>query len=159
LFAATLAAVVATGAGCGSGSPHRATGPTTTLITKDSWRPPKPAAVPDTGGYCTVVVSTYKHVADLPYAANQKVRSEIVGDYLGEVPTMIATAPQPIAGDSKVYFSAVAEILGDLQRAGLDPKRLSDPNLGHLLVDPAIKSAGDRVITFVSNNCNYKIGG
>jgi hypothetical protein len=115
--------------------------------------------VPSTPGYCTAVVSIYKHVADLPHAASQKVRAEIVSDYLNEVPTMIATAPPPAANDSNLYFNAVAEILGDLQKAGLDPKKLSDPKLGHLLLDPAIKSAGDRVITFVSTNCNYKIGG
>ena len=72
---------------------------------------------------------------------------------------MITTAPPPVASDSKLYFTAVSEILGDLQKAGLDPKKLSDPNLGHLLLDPAIKSAGDRVMAFVSDNCNYTIGG
>ena len=115
--------------------------------------------VPSTTGYCTAVVSIYKHVAELPNAATKKVREEIVGDYLAEVPTMIATAPQPVASDSKLYFSSVAEILHDLQSAGLDPKKLSDPNLRQVLVDPAIKASGDRVISFVKDNCNYTIGG
>jgi hypothetical protein len=105
------------------------------------------------------VVSIYKHLALLPYAANQKVRAEMVKDYLGEVPAMIATAPQSVASDSKLYFTTVAEILGDLQRAGLDPRKLSDPNLGHLLLDPTIKAAGDRIIGFVRDNCHYVIGG
>ena len=115
--------------------------------------------VPSTTGYCSAVVSIYKHVAELPSAATKKVRQQIVGDYLAEVPTMIAAAPSPVASDSKLYFSSVAEILGDLQRAGLDPKRLSDPNLRQVLVDPAIKASGDRVISFVKDNCNYSIGG
>jgi hypothetical protein len=159
LLAAVLAALGASVAGCGSGSSHNASGGSTTLVTADRWRPPNVPLTPSTGGYCTAVVSIYKHVADLPRAATQKVRTEIVGDYLGEVPTMIATAPQPVASASKVYFNAVAEILADLQKAGLDPKKLTDPNLGRVLLDPAIKSAGDRVITFVSDNCDYKIGG
>ncbi len=115
--------------------------------------------VPSTTGYCTAVVSVYRHVADLPHAATQKVRQEIVTDYLSEVPTMIAAAPQTIASDSKVYFTSVAEILADLQKAGLDPKKVSDPNLRQVLLDPGIKASGDRVITFVKNNCNYTIGG
>jgi hypothetical protein len=155
-----LTAVLAfAAAGCGGSSDHRDSGPSTTLLTSDKWRAPNVPLVPNTSGYCTAVVSIYKHVAQLPHAATQKVRSQIVGDYLGEVPTMIASAPQQVATDSKLYFTAVAEILGDLQKAGLDPKKLSDPNLGHILLDPAIKSAGDRVITFVNDNCNYKIGG
>lgn len=124
----------------------------------DRWRPPNVPSVPDTTGYCTVVVAIYKHVAELPHAT-QKVRAQLVNDYLAEVPTMIATAPQPAAADSRLYFNSVAEILGDLQKAGLDPKKLSDPNLGRVLLDPTVKAAGDRVINFVRNNCNYTIGG
>jgi hypothetical protein len=151
--------VIVVGAGCGAGTGHRTAGPTTTLVTSDKWHPPSVAPVPSTTGYCTAVVAIYRHVADLPHAATQKVRQEIVADYLSEVPTMIAAAPQAIASDSKLYFSSVAEILADLQRAGLDPKKLSDPNLRQVLLDPAVKASGDRVITFVKVNCNYTIGG
>ena len=125
----------------------------------DRWRPPNVPSVPDTSGYCTVVVAIYKHVAELPHSATQKVRAQIVNDYLAEVPTMIATSPQPVAADTRLYFNSVAEILGDLEKAGLDPKKLSDPNLGRVLLDPTVKAAGDRIITFVRSNCNYTIGG
>lgn len=114
---------------------------------------------PSKDGYCTSVVSIYKHVALIPYAANQRVRLQMVNDYLREVPTMIATAPQTVASDSRLYFAAVAQILTDLQKAGLNPKKLSDPNLGHVLLDPSIRAAGDRLITFVKDNCHYTIGG
>ena len=154
-----LAVLAAVAAGCGAGSGHRTLGPTTTLLKVDNWRAPLVAPTPSTDGYCTSVVSIYKHVALLPYAANQRVRMQIVSDYLAEVPTMVATAPQPVSGDSKLYFGTVAELLGDLQKAGLNPNRLSDPNLSHLLLDPGIKAAGDRVIKFVKDNCNYAIGG
>ena len=151
--------MAAVAAGCGAGSGHRTLGPTTTLVKVDKWRAPEVAQTPSTDGYCTSVVSIYKHVALLPYAANQKVRMEMVNDYLSEVPTMVATAPAPVSDDSKLYFGTVGELLGDLQKAGLNPNRLSDPNLGHLLLDPGIKAAGDRVIKFVKDNCNYAIGG
>lgn len=152
-------AVTAVAPGCGTGSNHRTSGPTTTLVKVDRWIAPTVAMTPGTEGYCTAVVSIYRHLASLPFAANHTVRVDMVKDYLGEVPTMIATAPPPVADDSKLYFTAVAQILGDLQKAGLNPRRLSDPNLSRLLLDPQIKAAGDRVIGFVKANCNYLIGG
>ena len=154
-----MAVLAGVAAACGAGVTHRTLGPTTTLVQVDNWRAPAVVPTPSTDGYCTSVVSIYKHLALLPYAATQKVRVQMVNDYLAEVPTMNATAPPTISGDSKLYFGTVAEILGDLQKAGLKPNRLSDPNLGHLLVDPGIKAAGDRVIKFVQSNCNYAIGG
>ncbi|HEX4865018.1 MAG TPA: hypothetical protein VFV02_13175, partial [Acidimicrobiales bacterium] len=157
--AVAFAVLAALAAGCGSGAGHRSADPTTTLLKVDNWRAPAVSPTPSTNGYCTSVVSIYKHVALLPFAANQRVRMQIVHDYLAEVPTMVSTAPPPVASDSKLYFNTVAEILGDLQKAGLNPNRLADPNLGQLLLDPGIKAAGDRVINFVKENCNYLIGG
>ena len=151
--------LAALAAACGSSSAHRTAGPTTTLVKADTWRAPVVGSAPSTHGYCTSVVSIYKHVALLPYAANQRVRTEIVNDYVNEVPTMIATAPSSVASDSKLYFTSVGQILADLQKAGLNPSKLSDPNLGHLLLDPGIKAAGTNVISFVRENCNYTIGG
>jgi hypothetical protein len=144
---------------CGSTSGHKSSGPTTTLVKVDRWHPPPIPAGPGIPGFCASVVSIYKHVALIPYAANQKIRMQFVHDYLSQVPTMISSAPAEIAPDARTYFTSVGQILGDLQSAGLNPKRISDPNLGQLLLDPTIKAAGDRVISYVRDNCHYTIGG
>ncbi|HVA74142.1 MAG TPA: hypothetical protein VNF71_06220 [Acidimicrobiales bacterium] len=124
----------------------------------DRWTPPVLTGGPSTENFCTAVVATYKHMAQLSFAANDKVRKQFLGDYVAEAPTMIASAPPEIAPDAKLYIESVAEILADLQRAGLNGKKISDPQLAQLLLDPKVKAAGSNVIGFVQTNCHYSIG-
>lgn len=150
--------IAATVAACGGSQRQRATAPTTTLVTVDRWTPPVVAGGASTANFCAAVVATYKHMAQLPFAANDKVRKEFIADYLSEAPVMIAAAPAQIAPDAKLYIDSVSQILGDLQRAGLNGKKISDPQLAQLLLDPKVKAAGSNVIGFVQANCHYSIG-
>lgn len=143
---------------CGGSHRPRASGPTTTLVTVDRWVPPVITGGPGTDNFCTAVVSVYKHMAELSFAANDKVRKQFLGDYVREAPVMIASAPPAIAPDAKLYIESVSEILGDLQRAGLNGKEITDPQLAQLLLDPKVKAAGSNVIGFVQANCHYYIG-
>lgn len=145
-------------ASCGGGHRPRSTGPTTTLLTVDNWNPPALTGGPSSQTFCTAVVATYKHMEQLPFAANDKIREQFLGNYVSEAPAMVASAPEEIAPDARLYIESVAEILGDLQRAGLNGKKISDPQLAQLLLDPKVKAAGTRVITFVQDTCHYTIG-
>jgi hypothetical protein len=157
-IAAGVATIVGL-AGCGAGHAAKAAGPTTTLITTDSWVPPAVSGPPSTAGFCTLLVATYRHVGELPQAANLKVRQQIVADYITTAPKVIAAAPPLIAPAAQLYLSGVSRILADLNQVGLDSNKLPAGQLGPLLLDPKIKDAGNRVITFSLANCHYTIGG
>ena len=159
LWAAVATLLLASSAtACGGGHRPRETGPTTTLVTVDRWSPPLLNGGPSKDNFCTAVVATYRHMAQLPFAANDKVRKQFLGDYVAEAPAMIASAPPEIAPDAKLYIESVAEILADLQRAGLNGKKITDPQLAQLLLDPKVKAAGGSVIDFVQADCHYSLG-
>ena len=143
-------------AGCSSGT-HKATGPTTTLIKADTWSAPAVGG-PSTSSFCTLVTAVYRHMAQVPFTANKQVRSQFVGDYVSTAPAMIASAPPAIASDARLYISSVAQILSALRNAGLDARNLAGGQVGSILVDPNVKSAGNNVISFVQANCHYTIG-
>lgn len=145
-------------AACGGGGHARSSAPTTTLLKADRWTRPVVPTGPSTENFCTVVVDVYKHMTDASFAATDKVRSQILGDYVAEAPTMVSTAPPQVAAAATVYFGSVAAILGDLQKAGLNGKKITDPRLAQLLLDPKVKAAGNTVIAFVQDNCRYTIG-
>lgn len=145
-------------AACGGGAHPRSSGPTTTLLTVDRWTPPDLTGGPSTQNFCTAVVAVYRHMADSSFAATNKVRGQILGDYVAEAPAMVGAAPAPVAADARLYITSVAVILADLQKAGLNGKRITDPRLAQLLLDPQVKAAGNNVITFVQDNCHYTIG-
>lgn len=156
MLAAVAVAVLA--ASCSAGGHPRSTGPTTTLLTADRWSPPALTGGPSTQNFCAVVVAVYMHMAQLPFAATTKVKEQILGDYVSTAPTMVAAAPPPVAADAKVYIPGVAVILGDLRDAGLNGKKITDPRVADLLLDPRVKAAGRNVISFVQDNCHYSIG-
>ena len=150
-----LATVIA--AGCAGGGKPRATGPTTTLLTADYWSPP-PVGPAGTDTFCALVVSVYKHMAQIPLAANTTIRSQIVGDYVSTAPLITAAAPPQVAADAKLYFSSVSNILSALRSAGLDPRKVPNGQIGSILLDPTVKSAGNNVFAFTQANCHYAIG-
>lgn len=154
-MAVGVAAVVLAGA-C-SGAAHKASGPTTTLVKVDTWTAPAVGA-PGTSSFCTLVTAVYRHMAEVPFAADKKVRSQMVGDYVSTAPAMIASAPLAIASDARLYISSVAQILSALRSAGLNTRKLSGTQVGSILIDPNVKTAGNNVISFVQDNCHYTIG-
>lgn len=97
-------------------------------------------------------------MVDSSFAATNKVREQILGDYVAEAPAMVGAAPAPVAADARLYITSVAVILADLQKAGLNGKKITDPKLAQLLLDPQVKAAGNNVIAFVRDNCHYAIG-
>ena len=150
-------AALALAAGACSGGHPRSSGPTTTLLTRDRWTPPALTGGPSTQNFCTAVVAVYRHMAQLP-SATTSVKEQILGDYVSEAPTMVAEAPPAVAADARLYIPGVAVILGDLQNAGLNGKKITDSRIAELLLDPKVKAAGSNVIAFVQANCNYTIG-
>jgi hypothetical protein len=155
--AAGLAATSILVAGCSVGGDHRAAGPTTTLITVDRWTAPTVNGA-GTDSFCSVVTSVYQHMAQLPLAADNRIRSQFVGDYVSTAPAMVAAAPPAVAADAKLYFTSVAQILAALRNAGLDARRIAGSRVGSILLDPTVKAAGNNVIAFVQGNCHYTIG-
>lgn len=143
---------------CSGGGHPRSTGPTTTLLTADRWSPPVVNGGPSTQNFCALAVSVYTHMAQLPFAATTRIKEQILGDYVSTAPMMVAAAPAPVADDAKVYITGVAVILGDLRDAGLNGKKITDPRVADLLLDPRVKAAGRNVIAFVQDNCHYSIG-
>ena len=113
---------------------------------------------PSTQNFCTAVVAVYRHMTQLPFASTAKVKEQILGDYVSETPAMVAAAPPAVAADARLYLTAVAVILDDLQKAGLNGKKITDPRLADLLLDPKVKASGRNVIAFVQDNCHYTIG-
>lgn len=158
-WAVAVALAVAPLAACGGHASPRSTGPTTTLLTADTWALPAVSGPPSTANFCTLLVATYRHLGQLPQAANNKVRQAIVGDYITAAPTVSAAGPPQIASSARLYLSSVAQILGDLNRVGLDARKLPTGQLGPLLLDPKIKAAGNAVIDFSQKHCHYTIGG
>jgi hypothetical protein len=147
-------------AGCAShASSRHVAAPTTTLITQDVWHLPPNSGLASTENFCTLLVSTYRHIGDLPHAANVRVREAIVEDYVDAAPTIIAAAPSSIASQAKVYISAVAQILAAFERVGLNGNKLPKGQLGPLLLDPQIKEAGNQVLAYSQSECHYTIGG
>lgn len=119
---------------------------------------PAVSGPPSTSNFCTLLVATYTHEARLPFARDQKVREEIVADYVKAEPHVAAAAPPEIAPAARTYLGAVARILADLGRAGLDAKKVPHGELGPLLLDPQVKAAGDQVLAFSQSYCHYVIG-
>lgn len=158
LLAALAIAVVV--AGCGSHpAGRRASTPTTTLIAEDTWHLPPVSGPPSQQGFCTLLVAAYTHVGKLPEAANLHVREQMVGDFVGSAPAIIASAPPPIASQAKVYLTAVSQILQAFEHAGLDSSKLPKGELAPLLLDPRIKAAGNQVLDYSETECHYTIGG
>ncbi|MGH9056923.1 MAG: hypothetical protein ACRDYY_13845 [Acidimicrobiales bacterium] len=149
-------------AGCGSPAARSATprkAPATPLITADTWALPAVSGPPSTANFCTLLVATYTHEGRLPFARDQKVREEMVADYVRAEPRVAAAAPPQIAPAARTYLGAVAGILADMDRAGLDAKKVPHGSLGPYLLDPRVTAAGDQVLAFSQNYCHYTIGG
>lgn len=157
--AVAVAVAIAPLSACGGHASPRSTGPTTTLLTADTWALPAVSGPPSGAKFCTLLVATYRHLGQLPQAANNKVRQAIVGDYTTAAPTVIAAAPPPIAGAARTYLTTIVEILADLNRVGLNAKKLPQGQLGPLLLDPKVKAASTEIFDFSQKHCHYTIGG
>ena len=156
--ALTLAAVAAT-TGCSSHAKSSAPTTSTTLITADAWSPPAVSGPPSTGTFCTLLVAAYKHIGTLPLAANLKVKQDIVRDYVGFEPRVVAQAPPSIKADANVYLGAVASTLAALNQVGLDASKLKPGQIGVDLLSPQVEAASTVVLSFSRSSCHYAIGG
>jgi hypothetical protein len=154
---AILAGLSAVAAACASSGAHHASGTSGQLIRTDNWSPPALAGAPSAATFCALVTAVYEHEAELPRAATTKVKEQIVGDYISAVPQMVAAAPPDIAPAARTYFEGIARILRDLTRAGLDYRKLPAGTLGPLLLDPAMKAAGNQVIAYSQTTCHYNL--
>lgn len=153
---AALAAMTAVGA-CGGGVTSHAS--RSSSVGADTWTPPAISGPPSTAKFCTLLVAGYQHLGQIPNAVSNKVRQDIVADFIAVVPKVIAAAPAEIAGPAAIYLRSVAQILSDLDRVGLNAQKLAPGQLSPLLLDPTIKAAGTKVIAYSQANCHYTIGG
>lgn len=144
--------------GCGSHHTPKASAPTTTLVKVDTWTAPVVSGPASPANYCALVVSLYKHEQDLEVAAGTKLKEQIVTDYVKTVPKIVTESPPAIASAAKLYFDSTATILGQLVQNHLNAQKNKGSGLA-LLLDPAVKTAGNQVIAYTGTNCHYTIGG
>lgn len=114
---------------------------------------------PSAQSFCTVLTAMYKHEAELPLAADDKVKEQIIRDYVSTVPEALAAAPAAIAAPARLYLGSVSQLLSELSATGLDPKKVKPGGLTELLLDPRIKAAGNQVLAYSATQCHYVIGG
>jgi hypothetical protein len=156
LVASAVLATLAMLGGCGGS--HAAPAGSSHLVTSDHWSPPAVSGPPSTESFCTVVVALYRHEAELPQAANVKVREELLSDYTATVPRLLAAAPPPIAGAARSYFEPAAAVYAQLIKVGLDYHKLRAGSLAPL-ASKAFELASQAVISFTQSHCHYTIGG
>lgn len=149
------AALTATGCSARHG---RASEPTTTLIHQDTWVAPAVVGPPSTHNFCSLLVAMYEHEAQIPEAANTKVKEQIVQDYIDTVPKVLAETPPALATSAPLYLHSVAQILSQLEQAGLNPTKVRGGNVAGVLLDPAVRTAGNQVLAYSSEFCHYNIG-
>lgn len=148
-------------AGCGNSHRRSSAQPSTTVTTllqADTWSAPQVSGPPSAASFCTVLTAMYRHEAELPLAA-QKVKEQIVRDYVNTVPEALAAAPADIEAAARTYLTSVATILSSLAAAGLDYRKVKPGTLTPLLLDPQIKAAGNQVLAYSQTQCHYAIGG
>jgi hypothetical protein len=143
--------------GCG-GAGHARGGPATTLLARDDWTAPSVTGPPSAANFCTVLTAMYRHESELPIAT-QKIKEQIVRDFVATVPEALAAAPAPIAPAAHTYLVSLAAVLRALDQAGLDYRRIPAGTLTPLLLDPNVKTAGNQVLAYSQTVCHYTIGG
>lgn len=146
--------------GCSSAHP-RSAAPTTTLppgaVTVDRWSPPVLSGPPSAANFCVALTALYRHMADLPHAADRAVGARIVSDYVAYAPTVVAEAPPAIRPGAATYLTTVAGYLSALDRAGLDMARLPPGTLASLTAPP-VRVAATAVLGYSQSQCHYTIG-
>ena len=152
-----LACLIVVSSGCSGGHRPKSVGPPP--ITADTWKPPAVTGGASSQNFCSLLVATYEHEAQIPMAANNKVKEEMLQDYVSTVPAIVSDAPPAISHAAGVYLPSVAKLLSDLIRVGLDSQKLKGGNLASLLLDPRIKSAGNQVLAYSQSQCHYNISG
>jgi hypothetical protein len=113
---------------------------------------------PSTSNFCSVLVAMYEHEAQIPYAADNKVKAQIVEDYITTVPKALAEAPRSISASAQLYLHTVGQILTQLEQADLNPTKVRGGDIAADLLNPAVKSAGNQVLAYSAEYCHYDIG-
>lgn len=131
--------------------------PSPHLLRADNWSPPVVEGPPSAANFCALLTAVYRHEQQLPDAASSAVKEAIVRDYVSTVPAIEAEAPAPIAAAARTYLGGVARVLAALDSAGLDYRKVPAGTLGPVLLDPAVKSAGNEVLAYSENTCHYNI--
>lgn len=126
-------------------------------ITADTWSPPTLSG-PSRANFCLALTSIYRHMADLPKAANTHVATQIVSDYVDFEPAMVQAAPADVRPAAATYLGAVATYLSGLVRAGLNLARLAPGSLDQLS-SPQARSAANEILGYSRSQCGYAIGG
>lgn len=163
---AALALAIAAGPGwlsaCGAHQPPSGTGrakPPVTAVRSDVWHPPTVSGPPSTANFCTLLVAAYQHIKTNVIAVNLGVRQQIVRDYIGFTPKVVAAAPPQIAPAASVYLPAIARVLGDLSAVGLDAAKTPPGQIGAIITDPNVQAASAQVLAFSQQYCHYDIAG
>lgn len=127
-------------------------------ITADNWSPPALSGPPSRANFCLALTSIYRHMGDLPKAANTHVATQIIDDYVAFEPTMVQAAPPDVRPSAAAYLGAVAAYLSGLARAGLSLARLAPGSLNQLS-SPQAQSAANQILGYSRSQCGYAIGG
>jgi hypothetical protein len=117
------------------------------------------AGPPSRTAFCTGLTALYQHAALVPDATNLRVQQQIVADFVGFEPSVVAAAPAEIAPAAKLYLGRVAGVLAALNRVSLNAAKLQPGALIPYLFDPTVKAAGTKVVAFAATDCHYTIGG
>lgn len=154
---AVLVCLIVTTSGCSNNHASKRSGPS--LITADNWTAPVVTGGASPQNFCTLLVAMYEHEAQIPLAANNKIKEQMLQDYVNTTPRTVSEAPPTVARAAGIYLPSVAKLLADLIRVGLDSQKLRGGNLASLLLDPRIKSAGNEVLAYSRSQCHYNISG
>jgi hypothetical protein len=155
---AVLAVALLGSALAGCGRSHDASAASKTpVITSDHWTPPAVSDKPSSASFCTLVVAIYRHEAELPEAATQKLRKQILGDYISLLPRIVASAPPQVSSASKTYFDEAGKVFNELEQTGLVSSKLQAGSLAGLAT-PAFEKASAEVLSYTQKYCHYSIG-
>ena len=127
-------------------------------MTVDRWTPPALSGPASQANFCLALTSIYRHMAELSRAADPHVATQIVSDYVGYEPTVVAAAPTDVRQAAATYLGAVASYLAGLARAGLNLAHLPPSALAGLR-SPSTQPAASEVLGYSRSQCGYVIGG
>jgi hypothetical protein len=123
----------------------------------DRWTPPRVSGPPSAANFCTLLLASYKHVNTVASLKDVKVRDEVLGDWVKEVPPLLAEAPPTIAAPAKVYLTAVAGVLDHLARRPMTSADAGGSTMLATLTNPAVVQAGNQLFAFSRQYCHYDL--